>query len=84
MAREAGYERVACDRAESVHEGGELPVAYMRPEDKRNREWADIEYTDTRGVAMRMTLCPACAAKYRSIMETHDRDMTEFAVEGRR
>ena len=31
-----------------------------------------------------MTLCPDCAAKHRSIMETHDRDMTDFANEGRR
>lgn len=84
MAREKGYERVACDRAESVHAGGILPIEHLKPEDKRYSEWLDVEYTDTHGVPMRMTLCPACAAKYRSIMETHDRDMTEFANEGRR
>ncbi len=77
MAREDGYVRLACDRAEAVHPGGAMPVEYMKPEDKRS-------YTDTHGVAMRMTLCPDCAAKHRSIMETHDRDMTDFANEGRR
>ena len=56
----------------------------MKPEDKRYAEWTDVSYTDTHGVAMRMTLCPDCAAKHRSIMETHDRDMTDFANEGRR
>ena len=39
MAREKGYERVACDRAEAVHPGGELPIVFMTPEDKRNEEW---------------------------------------------
>ena len=72
MAREKGYERVACDRAEAVHPG-----------DKRNEEWLDIVYTDTLGVPMALTLCPDCARKYRSIMDTHDRDRTEFANEGR-
>ena len=76
MAREDGYVRLACDRAEAVHPGGAMPVEYMRPEDKRYAEW--------NGVGMRMTLCPDCAAKLRSIMETHDRDMTDFANEGRR
>ncbi|MCI8305803.1 hypothetical protein [Adlercreutzia muris] len=84
MAREDGYVRLACDRAEAVHPGGAMPVEYMRPEDKRYAEWTDVSYTDTHGVAMRMTLCPDCAAKHRSIMETHDRDMTDFANEGRR
>ncbi|MEE0582069.1 MAG: hypothetical protein UC328_02730 [Adlercreutzia sp.] len=83
MAREKGYERVACDRAEAVHPGGKLPVVFMTPEDKRNEEWMDIVYTDTLGVPMALTLCPDCARKYRSIMDTHDRDMTEFSNEGR-
>lgn len=55
----------------------------MTPEDKRNEEWMDIVYTDTLGVPMALTLCPDCARKYRSIMDTHDRDMTEFSNEGR-
>ena len=50
MAREKGYERVACDRAEAVHPGGELPIVFMTPEDKRNEEWLDIVYTDKLGV----------------------------------
>lgn len=83
MGREGGYERVACDRAEAAHSDGLAHIEFMRPEDKRNQEWADVEYTDTRGVPMRMTLCPECAAKHRSIVATHDRDMTEFANEGR-
>lgn len=79
---EAGYSRYACDRAEGAHADGAKPVAYMTDGDKAVAEWAQVEYTDAHGVAMRMTLCPECAAKYRSIQATHARDMTEFANEG--
>ena len=83
MARDPGYERVACDRAEKVHAGGVLPVEYMKPEDKRNAEWMDIEYTDAHGVDIRMTLCPDCARDYRAIQGSHAREITEFAEKGR-
>lgn len=79
---EPGYSRFACDRADGAHKGGAKPIAYYRPEDKAAAEWMKIEYSDTHGVVLRMALCPECAAKYRSIMGTHDRDMTEFANEG--
>lgn len=79
---ESGYSRYACDRAEAAHEGGAKPIEFHKPEDKAAAEWAEVEYADGHGVAMRMTLCPACAAKYRSIEATHARDMEEFANEG--
>lgn len=84
MAREKGYERVACDRAEAVHPGGKLPIVFMTPEDKRNEEWMDIVYTDTLGVPMALTLCPtARGSTGPSWTPTTPGDMTEFSNEGR-
>lgn len=80
---EQGYARYACDRAESAHAGGVKPIAFMAATDKEAGKWIDdVTYTDGNGVEMRMTLCPECAAKYLSILSTHQRDMIEFAEEG--
>lgn len=80
---EQGYARYACDRAESAHADGVKPIAFMAATDKEAEKWIeDVPYTDANGVEMHMTLCPECAAKYRSILKTHQKDMIEFAGEG--
>lgn len=84
MATEEGYCRFACDRAATAHRDGKVPIVYMQRNDKAAAEWIeDVEYVDGNGVKMRMTLCPACAEKYRSVLETWRRDIVEFANEGR-
>lgn len=82
MSVEKGYSRYACDRAERAHRDGRKPIEYLQPADKRAKEWTEGSYTDTSGVEINLTLCPECSAKFRSILATHDRDMTEFMQEG--
>lgn len=84
MATEEGYTRFACDRAESNHKDGKLPISFLGPNDKERDEWmAGEKYTDPNGVVMTVTLCPDCAEVWREMHQAFARQLFEFMEKGR-
>lgn len=82
MAIEAGYSRYACDRSEKAHADGKKPIEYMKPDDKRAKDWTTVKRPDAQGVPTERTFCPECSKKYASIETTWMRDFKEFIDEG--
>lgn len=82
MGIEEGFSRYACDRSDKAHASGKKAVSWLRQDDKERGRWATVEHTDDLGVTTRLTLCPECLEKYRSVKETWNRDFREFAEEG--
>lgn len=84
MSTEDGYTRFACDRAEASHDGGELPIVYLGPNDKERGKWLSAEYTDKNGVKMKATLCPKCAEMWKEMHRAFAAQLTEYMEKGRR
>ncbi len=74
-----------CSRKPGVHKDGNLRQEFVKDgDDAAEGRWHTITFEDTFAVTTETVLCEECYEKYKSIMETWNRDVCEFITQERK
>lgn len=78
MSKETGFLKYTCDRPASIHTDGKKPEAFVKDGNKDQNDWHEVTYKDIYGVDRTYLLCAECYDKYKTMVETFDRDFMSF------